>query len=470
MRSTTRKLTSLLLVLVLCAGLWMTGCGNQDEDADTQLKKDVYDLFESLQTTIADASSGYDVTDYLYDWGENNGFVSRSLTGGNVIITRPASLPDPSFPYTMLQCSIDATDPKGSAQKAAIALATLLNVRENGKVAVLFTLRDDTDYTGARRVNPSLLDADYFINLDLGESSRILTGTAGFTDCRITLPFETTEPTTTTAYRITISGLPSGEANGVGGLPPNPIVILSSLLTVSRANGLFLELADFDGGASSAVYPQEASVVVCPEQSSEARFLSRLAANQESFYEKYGKDYPEASYDFEEVALPGKVLDSGDASRILSLLYTAKNGVARTAEPEGGAILALANMGRLNLSKGTMTLDLGLRCLDENLLPEVLEAYKASAYLSQARFRVVSDTPGWPAAETNALGELLEESAGDAGLKDLSVSTAFIRSECAVFYEKKKDMLMISFLVNNGDSFPDAKALVLFLTALVHES
>lgn len=470
MNTAPKKFTALILILVLAAGLFMTGCGNADEDADNQLKKDVYDLYESLQTVIGDADNGYDVARYLYDWGETNGFVSRSLSGGNVIITRPASLPDPSFPYTILQCSLDPADPKASAQKAAIAMAALMNVRENGKISVLFTLRDGGNYTGARRVNSSLLDADYFINLDLGESSRILTGSAGYTACRVTLPYKTAAPSTTKAYKITISGLPSGEASGEGGLPPNPIVILSSLLTVSRANGTLLELADFAGGSSADSYPSEATVVVCLEQNSEARFLKRVASNQESFYEKYSEEYPDASYAFEEVALPAKVVASDDASRILSLLYTSKNGVARTSESDGGDVLALANMGRLKLTGGVMTLDLGLRCLTDSLVPELLETYKASAYLSQATFNVLSETAGWPPAEENALAELLDAAAADAGLKDVSIKSAFAQSECAVFYEKKKDILMISFLVNNTDSFPDAKALVLFLTSLVHES
>jgi dipeptidase D len=464
------KFTALLLILVLAAGLWMTGCSSADDDADNQLKKDVYDLYESLQTVIADVDSGYDVTEYLYDWGETHGFVSRSLSGGNVIITRPASLPDPSFPYTIIQCSLDPAESKASAQKAAIAMAALLNVRENGKVSVLFTLRDGGNYTGARRINASLLDADYFINLDLGESGAILTGTAGYTACRSTLPYKTAAPSTTKAYKITISGLPGGDASGEGGLPPNPIVILSSLLTVNRANGLLLELADFGGGTSGAVYPSQAYAVVCLEQNSETRFLNRVASNQESFYDKYGKDYPDASYTFEEVALPSSVVASDDASRILSLLYTSKNGVARTSESDGGDVLALANMGRLKLSGGVMTLDLGLRCLTDSLVPELLETYKASAYLSQATFKVLSETPGWPSAEETPLADLLDSAAADAGLKNLSVKAAFTQSECAVFYEKKKDIPMISFLVNNTDSFPDAKALVLFLTNLVHES
>ena len=75
MNKAAKKFTALLLILVLAAGLWMTGCSSADEDADNQLKKDVYDLYESLQTVIADADSGYDVTGYLYDWGETNGFV-----------------------------------------------------------------------------------------------------------------------------------------------------------------------------------------------------------------------------------------------------------------------------------------------------------------------------------------------------------------------------------------------------------
>lgn len=457
-------LASLLLSLVF------SGCGNyQDEELDNQIKNDVYSFYEDLQTFSKEANDGYAIIDYLYDWGEESGFVSRKLSGGNLMITKPASVPDPSFPYTILQCSVNFKEPKLTSQKAAIALAVLANLREHGKVSVLFTLDNNGDYSGARRVQSSILDSDYFINLDIQDPSAIALGSPFLGEYRMTLNYSLAKPSTTKAYRISITGLPSDEASNLKGPHPNPVVILSNLLTVSRANGLIIELADFEGGTSSALYPQNAAVIVCVEQNSDGKFIKRFTDNQEDFYDKYGKELPDATYEMEEVPLPEQIIDSKDSARILSLLYTSRSGIYGTTD-EDGNLAALTNIGRISTSGNRMLLDLGVRSLSEQVRMELKETYQSAAYLSQATFKTITETTGWPAPASSDLSELLADAADEAGLKSLKIGGTFKTGESVFFYEKRKDIDMITFLVNNNDSMENAKTLLVFLTSLVRKS
>lgn len=466
-----RKTTALIMIIVLLvSGLTMTGCGTSfDEEDSNKLEKDVYDLYEDLKPIFTDAASEYKVATYLYEWGKENDFVARKLSGGNVMITKPASVADPSFPSTIIQCAISLTDPKEASQRASIALATIMNLKENGKVSVLFTLGRDDDFAGAKRLSVESLDSDYFIHMESGEASAVNNGSAGTAEYEMAMNYEMATPSTTIAYQLSISGLPENDSSVLAGPNPNAILILSNFLIGCRASGMLVELADFDGGSDAGKYPGSAKAIIMINQNNEERLLTRFATNQESFTKKYEDDFPDASYTLQEVSPVQSVINNDDAANILSLLYTTINGVYKTSEEnDNGTTLAVANIGKLSTQSNKMKVHLLARSVDASVLNEMSEAYNATAYLSNASFRIVNGTNVWPFDADQSFSKDFIKVAKDAGLDKLSVSPTFMKSECVVFYEKKKDINMISFSVNNNDSFMNAKTLLFYITSLVH--
>ena len=467
-----KKSTILILIAtMLLSTLSLTGCGNSfDEEAANQLEKDVYGLYEDFKTMYGDSDSEYEISSQLYEWANDHDFVARKIGGGNLIITKPASVNDPAFPYTIMQCAISKDTPKESSQKAAIALATMMNLRENGKVAVLFTIAGDSGFAGARRLSAENLECDYLIHLEYGEPSTVNVGSAGTTEYEMGISYETAEPTTTNAYRLTIKGLSEEDSSILTGTHPNAILILSNFLIGCRASGMLVELADFDGGASAGQYPGNASALILVNQNNEDRLQARFASNLENFTKKYGDDFPDAAYTLTPVESPKKVIQNDDAANMLSLLYTTINGVYKTSEgSEGGTTLAVANIGKLTTKSGKMHVRIMARSVDDTVLAEMTESYHATAFLSDATFRVVSSSAVWPYDAEHAFAKRFLQAANDAGLDGLSVRPTFLKSECAVFYEKKKEINMISFSVNNSDAFLNAKSLLFYITGLVHE-
>ena len=460
----------ILIVVLLFSGFILSGCGSTfDEEASNKLERDVYNLYEEFKPVYAKADSEYAISSYLYTWAKENEFVARKLTGGNLIITKPASVADPTFPTTTIQCAISRIDTQQASQRAAIALATIMNLKENGKVGVLFTISKDGDFSGATRLSVENLETDYFIHLESGNKAAVNNGNAGTSEYEMSMKYEMTKPTTTNAYQLNITGLSGKDSSILEGSNPNAILILSNFLIGCRASGMLVELGDFDGGDDAGTYPASANAVIMVNQNNEARLLSRFMTNLENFQDKYKEDYPDATYTLTEVSPPKAIIKNDDAANILSLLYTTINGVYQTSEENGdGTTLAVANIGKLSTRAKKMKVNILARSVDAAVINEMKEAYNATAYLSDASFKVVNQSAIWPFDPEQKFSRDFIKVAKDVGLDNLSISPTFIRSECAVFYEKKKDINMISFSVNNNDSFMDAKTLLFFITNLVH--
>lgn len=458
-----------MIIVLLVSGLALTGCGASfDEDASNKLEKDVYNLYEEFKPVYAGADSAYDISTYLYNWATKNDFVARKLGDGNLIITKPASVADPSLPSTIIQCAISRTDTKEGSQRAAVALATIMSLKENGKVGVLFTTSKNGDYTGAKRLSTENLDSDYFIHLESGNLSSVNNGSAGTSEYEMAMTYSMTAPTTTTAYRLSISGLPGEDSSVLNGSNPNPILILSNFLIGCRASGMLVELADFDGGNAAGNYPGAARATIMVNQNNEEKLLARFASNHENFINTYGDDFPDATYTLTPVKARKAVINNDDAANMLSLLYTTINGVYKTSEENGGGTtLAVANIGLLSTKSNMMKVRILARSVDASILKEMSESYHATAYLSDATFRIVAKSNVWPFDPEQTFSKDFIQVAKDVGLDGLSMSPTFVQSECAIFYAKKKDINMISFSVNNNDAFLDAKTLLFYITDLV---
>jgi dipeptidase D len=465
-----KKATTVILIgFIAIACLTMTACGTSfDEEAANQLEKDVYGLYEEFKTMHSESDSEYEISSLLYDWALENDLVARKIGGGNIVITKPASVNDPALPYTVLQCAISKVEPKASSQKAAVALATILNLKENGKVGVLFTVTSESEFVGAKRISEDILDCDYFIHLESGNQSEVNLGSAGTAEYEMGMVYDTVQPTTTNAYRLSVEGLSDEDSSVLTGTHPNAILILSNFLIGCRASGMLIELGDFDGGTAAQNYPDKASALIMINQNNEARLHSRFSTSLENFTKKYSDDFPDAKYTLTPVEPPKKVMHNDDAANMLSLLYTTIDGIYKTSEgSEGGTTLAVANIGKVTTKSKKLQVRILARSVDEAILDEMSESYHATAFLSDATFRVVSRSSLWPFDADNEFAKNFIRVAKDAGLDGLSLRPSFVRSECAVFYEIKKDINMISFTVNNSDAFMNAKTLLFYISGLV---
>jgi dipeptidase D len=462
----------IIIAVLLASSFTLSGCGSTfDQATSNKLEKDVHRLYKDFKPIYATADSEREITNYLYKWAKKYHLAAKKLTGGNVLITKSASESASKIPYTILQCAVTRKNTTDASQRAAIALATLLNLKENGKVSVLFTANQSGEFNGAKQLSLKNLDSDYFIHMESDTVSAVNTGSAGTSEYAMSMTYKMAKPTTTTAYQISIKGLPGSDSSNLTGSNPNPIINIADFLIGCRASGMLVELADFDGGISPGNYPGSARALIMVNQNSEEKLLARFTSASESFTKKYGSDFPDASFTLTKVSSPKAIINNDNAAKILSLLYTTINGVYKSSnENSGGTTLAVANIGKLSTAANKMTVRILARSVEDSILKEMNDSYHATAYLSDATFKIVKQSPVWTFDSQQKFSQDFVNIAKNAGLNLDSASPTFLQSECAVFYQMKKDINMISFSVTNKDAFSDAKTLYLFVTGLAHKT
>ena len=147
----------------------------------------------------------------------------------------------------------------------------------------------------------------------------------------------------------------------------NPIKQLGSVLANFKSTSLLFELASFRGGSAADQTPASASMTVVINSADEEKFIQKMDNALERFYDKYADQYPDASYTYEEVDLPKRVLVSEDAENIVSLLYTAFNGTYY--KDDDGNVIALTNIGSISTKNQRLT---GISGRDDRSLPHHL--------------------------------------------------------------------------------------------------
>ena len=94
-----------------------------------------------------------------------------------------------------------------------------------------------------------------------------------------------------------------------------------------KSTSILFELASFTGGGNISLLPQEASIIIVVNEDSSEKLERNLQNAIDKFTDKYSEDYPDLQYTFEVVDTPSKVIKTEDAESIVSLLYTATDGV-----------------------------------------------------------------------------------------------------------------------------------------------
>ena len=469
-----KSLIFIIAVVVTAATLFFTfnfsGCtASLDEESASQLKNDVYDIYEELKPIYLDSKDIYEVRDHMYEWGKEHGFSVSKLAGGNLVITKHPSRNKKDSPETVFQCTMSQDNYKEHCQTAAIALAAMKNASIHGQVSLILTADIEGKHTGAKMLSRSYLNTDYFMNLEYSPETAVYTGSAATAEYSMSCPLTKSETAADKAYEITITGLSCVDSSDCSKKHPNPIVTIADLLTNCKSGGLIIELAEFNGGTSACKFPSSATAVIVVDQSSETKFLKKLEKCQDDFTDDYYNDQPNMDFEFKEVQVPSKVISEKYTSNILSLMYTTVNGTYSTTEEDGeGDPTALANKGSIS-TKEDFELSMCVRAADNGLLEEMDESYRKSAELSDMKFAIKDETPCWPFSDGGDFYKVLSSAGSQGGLDMPEPSSTFKKSECAVFYKKKNDINMISFGVNNGSSFEQSKTLVYFLSFICLE-
>ena len=454
---------ALVLIIAIISGVTCLVRANQTDEPTLEEivsgKLSAYrtDIFDSLSTL----STNEKVANYLVTWALNKDIQAKTDSDNNIIFSVNASSEEyKGAAPVLIACEYDASDMESYVEPVATALTVAKNAQNHGAFKVIFMPRKNGEMTGAES-----LPADYLTSatrvfvLGASSSSKVSVTTGGYKQFKIGESLKTCEPAYDKAYRIAIKHVPEKGA----GYALNPIKILGNLLANFKSTSLLFELSSFSGGKNADTMPESASATVVINSGDDEKFCNRMDRAIEKFMGKYAEDFPEITYSYEEVKLPKKVFTKKETENIVSLMYTALNGVYY--KDDDGNITAVTNIGKISTKNSSLSILVSAASSSAEQLGEIRDAYKTIAGLCNAKIRTVDsyDVYSGGGATSALLNEFEKDFLEFTGDSEMIVENATEATPCSVFYEKNPALAMLYCGITEKTKEKFAGALITFL-------
>ncbi|MCI2062959.1 MAG: hypothetical protein LKJ83_09395 [Eubacteriaceae bacterium] len=441
---------------LVCTLLLSAGCTSKnDEISDKTVKNDIYDTYEEIKDVSADAKNAGDISAWVLKWAKKNDIAARNIGNDNLVLSKDATAGYEKAGDSTLQCSITGHESSQDAQVLAIALSSLKDTTNHGKIDLLIT-------ADASAVSTGYLKSDNLLNLSYGKNTKLFTGSASTAKYTIYRTVSKTSTTGDQAYRITIGGFEGGNSGDRSRTHPNPIESLASLVNSCQSSNMVIEVAGFRGGSSFDTYPTSASVTVVIDKNDITKFEKKVANAKSDYQDKYVSKESNMTYTLTKVKKPAKVYSTDDTSNVLSLMYTMSDGVYATIDgQDSGDSIAVTNLGRLTLKGTKFKAEVSARSIDADEMKTMNKEFKATAKLNDMHFRISRETPLWPYNNNSTLAKDFETASDEYGFS-LDTSSTYMQNDCALFYSKDNSLNMISLYTNIEDGYSVCKSIILF--------
>lgn len=445
-----KKLIVLLLISALvCMSLFtLAGCSKSNkEDLSTKITEKVAAYRTDLLDSAGSLTSASAVSDYLCDWAKSKSIDCTKDKNHNVIMSIKAGKAYKEADPTVVVCSYDPTQFESAIDSMAMALYLAKNNENTGKLTVIFAEDSGHNFSGIQKVSSKYFpdNANVFC-LNPGSSNMWSVNTGARSSYTFTSSLAYTDPTKGKAYRISIKGLPGGIPDAKISSYPNPIKSLGDLLAYFKTNSLIFELAKVRGGSSSNVYPKSASVTVVIDENDDEKFISRMETAIENFNEDFLERYPEASYTYEEVKVPSRVLTQDSLNELISILYTILDSAYYVDEDEN--LVSIRSIGSIRLTDDSYIINAVGNSLTEQSMKEIDNDYKTICGLADVTFKKNDAQDLWSISSESPFALEVMQAFNDYCGKDMEFKDYVPASNTSYIQKINKNCNIINVSVN----------------------
>lgn len=439
------------------------------------LKERVFNHFYQVCQIPHPSGGEKALSDFMLKWALDLGLDARQDAVNNVFIRKPASPGREKDPALMLQAHLDMVCEKngdsshdftkdpiswviegdristggqttlGADDGIGIALAmTVLEDEElsHPDLEILFTVAEESDFTGATKFDMSLMKAEYIINLDHACDREILSGSCGGMDAVVRLPLhpEKLEKDWKT-YTVTISGLKGGHSGedihrGHG----NANSLLGRLLAEAEKRFTY-GISAVKGGTYRLAIPREARADLSLAESDYDK-LVRLAGDMETMFRD---ELQETSAALKlTVSEAKKAKTSVSPSKIVTLLIVAPDGICQMNEVLTGLVDTSDNMGELHMDDKEFRIEFEIRSAQNSLKYFVYDKISRLAALEGAECMTTLEYASWHFRAKSHLRDTAVEVYRKLYNSEPSILTLHAGLEVGCFFEVKPSLDAIS--------------------------
>lgn len=439
----------------------------------------VWGYFEEICRIPRPSRKESRMADWLMDFARRHDLEARQDEGGNVVIRKPAMKGREQAPGIVLQAHMDMvceknsdvkhdfeTDPiqpyvdgewvkakgttlgadDGIGMAAALAVLASKDIR-HGVMECLFTVDEETGFTGAFALQPGFFDGKILLNLDSEDEGELFIGCAGGIDTVAEIPYEKiVTPAHKFAVKIQIKRLLGGHSgDDINKARGNAIKILNRLLwELNEKYGILV--ACLEGGNLRNAIAREAEAVIV--------FDDILKENVRIDFNVYAAEMenvwkitePGLRMELESTELPEYVLDNTSTTRLLNALYACPHGVFAMSYRMPGLVETSTNLASVRFAEEDKIVIVTSQRSDLDSEKQNIAHMVASVFrLAGAEVRHGEGYPGWVPNPNSAILKIAIDSYKRLFGKEPIVRSIHAGLECGLFLEKYPYMDMVSF-------------------------
>lgn len=330
---------------------------------------------------------------------------------------------------------------------AAACLAVLADRHlKHGPLEVLLTIDEEAGMTGAKGLQPGLLDGEILLNTDSEQDGEVYMGCAGGVDAQLRFAYVADAvPPDHQAWELKLSGLRGGHSGvnihqGRG----NANKLLARLLdTLSQT--LPLRLSELSGGTLRNAIPREArALLLVPAQQADA-LADALAHASAPLKAELAAIDSKLEFSLTQAALPRRCLSHQAQRRLLDGLLACPNGVIRMSDAIAGVVETSTNLGVITTQEDAIELLCLIRSLNETGRQQVEQMTRAVANLAGADCRFSGHYPGWTPNPASPIMRLLRDTHKELFASEPKIMVIHAGLECGLFQPAYPHWDMVSF-------------------------
>lgn len=400
---------ALLALIIILAGAYLYYQTMEDNWKEKLEKKTI-----SYQEVIGDSLSSFTsvkkANALLETWSQGKN-ISTEKIGDNILaVSKKASPGKEDLPESVLFCTYDTLSPKSSIDSIALALAILKIDMEQGAIKVIFSGDTDRSFAEYQKIPKEIISENssvFVINSGKKHMYSMMTG--GSKAYSLSKSYASEDRTKEVAIKIFIDKAPGGIPDTKISSNPNPVIIIGKILAKMQSDALNFELAEFNGGTGSSIYPESASATIVVNKDDFDRFNNKLLNAQEDFKDKYEKDFPDAKFSYEAIqSLPEKVINKEDSSRLLSLLYTMIDGIYY--KDEDGEVVCISSINMVSTANDIMSVKLSTSSLSSAMISEMDQTILTLAGLSEFNSTLINNVNIWTNSKCSDFAHNIKDS------------------------------------------------------------
>lgn len=316
-------------------------------------------------------------------------------------------------------------------------------------IEAVFTTSEEVGLEGMAVLDGNWVTGDRMINLDGEEEGILYSSCAGGARYYLekAVSYQPMEQGVT-GWQIAVKNLRGGHSGvdidkGRG----NSIVILARLIAKLKERVMF-GVSTIGGGSKTNAIPRDAKAVIWAEHGQEHELKSFIADFGAKLKHEYGGNEPGLVVETEPVSAPEgdalQILSPDSLNCVLDCLLLLPNGLLGYSPDLPGQVECSSNLGIMNDSDEKVVIAGLVRSNNNFRLDDVMLRVRRLADRLKFGFEERNRYPAWEFRKDSELRDLSNRVYRDLFDREIETQSIHGGLECALMFEKKEDMDMIS--------------------------